>query len=83
MNAAENPEFQIGEKYTGNNIEEGSYQGGIRPPYAVTYTFKQLVKIDIDPTFKVLLFYNLACCYQRLTLYDECVEYLEKAGDAL
>jgi len=32
-------------------------------PYAVSYTFQQLLNIKIDPTHKMVLFYNLACCY--------------------
>jgi len=29
------------------------------------------------------LYYNLACCYQRLGLLDEAVEYLELSSDKL
>lgn len=32
-------------------------------PYAQSYTFRELLKIEIDPTYKMILFYNLACCY--------------------
>ena len=31
----------------------------------------------------VCLYYNLACCYQRLGLLEESVEYLELASDQL
>lgn len=44
---------------------------------------KQLTKIEVDPTFKVILFYNMACCYQRLHLNDECTQYLESATRSL
>jgi len=52
-------------------------------PVAITYSKLELQKIEIDPTFKVVLNYNMACCYQRLHLYDECAEYLESATHAL
>lgn len=29
------------------------------------------------------LYYNVACCYQRLGLLDEAVEYLELSSDKL
>lgn len=44
---------------------------------------EQLSKIKVDPTFKLVMFYNMACCYQRLQLFDECAEYLEHATGAL
>lgn len=31
----------------------------------------------------MVMFYNMACCYQRLQLFDECAEYLEHATGAL
>ena len=46
-------------------------------------TNDELQKIEIDPTFKVVLSYNMACCYQRLHLYEECAEYLESATTSL
>ena len=52
-------------------------------PYKIQYTISQLNQIDIDPTFKVILFYNMACCHQRLHLNDECTQYLESATKAL
>jgi len=52
-------------------------------PYTVKFTLSQCADIRIDPTFKVVMFYNIACCYQRLQLYDECSEYLESSTSAL
>lgn len=49
----------------------------------VSFTFNQLASVKIDPTFKVVMFYNMSCCYQRLQLFDECAEYLEKATVSL
>lgn len=49
----------------------------------VQLTFSQLAAVKIDPTYKVVMFYNMACCYQRLQLYDECAEYLEKSTHSL
>ena len=40
---------------------EQNDEGG--QPYAISYTFQQLLNIKIDPTHKMVLFYNLACCY--------------------
>ena len=36
-----------------------------------------------EQNYIVTLYYNMACCYQRLGLLDEAVEYLEKASDQL
>lgn len=36
-----------------------------------------------DSNLIVCLYYNLACCYQRLGLLEESVEYLELASDQL
>ena len=55
----------------------------VSKPYAVTFTIEQLSKIEVDPTSKVVLFYNMACCYQRLQMFEDCAEYLEKAIGAL
>lgn len=33
----------------------------------------------IDSNYKAALYYNLACCYQRLGMLEECVDYLELA----
>lgn len=49
----------------------------------VSFTFNQLASVKIDPTYKVVMYYNMSCCYQRLQLYDECAEYLEKATQSL
>jgi tetratricopeptide (TPR) repeat protein len=37
----------------------------------------------LDPNYKATLFYNLACCYQRLGMLEECVDYLELATKQL
>lgn len=37
----------------------------------------------LDPNYKATLYYNLACCYQRLGLLEECVDYLELATKSL
>ena len=66
-----------------NDHKLHSYHDHGGRPYAVSYTLEQLSWVDIDPTFKVVLHYNMACCYQRLQLYDECAEYLENATRAL
>ena len=40
---------------------------------------KEVGKEIIDPNYKTSLFYNLACCYQRLGMLEDCIEFLEKA----
>lgn len=60
-----------------------SQQTEMNQPYKIQYTISQLNQIEIDPTFKVILFYNMACCCQRLHLNDECTQYLESATKAL
>lgn len=37
----------------------------------------------VDPNLKTTLFYNIATCYQKLTMLEECVDYLVLATDAL
>jgi hypothetical protein len=37
----------------------------------------------LDPNYKATLYYNLACCYQRLGMLEECVDYLELATKSL
>ena len=39
--------------------------------------------VAIDPNYRASLFYNLACCYQRLGMLDECVDCLELATKAM
>jgi len=38
---------------------------------------------DLDQNYRASLFYNLACCYQRLGMLEECVDYLELATKAM
>jgi len=38
---------------------------------------------QLNPNYKATLYYNLACCYQRLGMLEECVDYLELATKAL
>lgn len=40
-------------------------------------------KDDLDPNYHAALSYNMACCYQRLGMLEECVDYLELATKAL
>jgi hypothetical protein len=49
-----------------NDHKLHSYHENSGRPYAVSYTLEQLALVDIDPTSKVVLYYNMACCYQRL-----------------
>lgn len=37
----------------------------------------------IDPNYKATLYYNLATCYQRLGMLEECVDFLEMATKSL
>ncbi len=37
----------------------------------------------IDPNYKTTLYYNLATCYQRLGMLEDCVDYLELATKTL
>ena len=37
----------------------------------------------IDPNYKTTLYYNIATCYQRLGMLEECVDYLEMATNSL
>ena len=32
---------------------------------------------DIDRNIIIIVLYNIACCYQRLGMLDECVSYLD------
>lgn len=76
-----------------NNVVHTLFMKSQEPPEAevlpqdktqkVQLTFSQLAAVKIDPTYKVVMFYNMACCYQRLQLYDECAEYLEKSTHSL
>lgn len=34
---------------------------------------------QIDPNYKATLYYNLATCYQRLGMLEECIDFLELA----
>jgi tetratricopeptide (TPR) repeat protein len=38
---------------------------------------------EIDSNYKAALHYNLACCYQRLGMLEECVDCLELATKSL
>ena len=51
----------------------------IQPPL----TQSELKEKTRESNLIVCLYYNLACCYQRLGLLDEAVEYLELASDQL
>lgn len=39
--------------------------------------------INLHPNYRATLYYNLACCYQRLGMLEECVDNLEIATKAL
>ena len=51
----------------------------IQPPLSQS----ELKEKTRESNLIVCLYYNLACCYQRLGLLDEAVEYLELASDQL
>lgn len=38
---------------------------------------------QIDPNYKMTLYYNIATCYQRLGMLEECVDFLEMATKSL
>jgi hypothetical protein len=44
---------------------------------------ESIYSLNIDPNYPTTLYYNLACCYQRLGMLDECVDYLELATKSL
>jgi hypothetical protein len=53
----------------------------LRPPEELQEAFaQQLVR---ENNLATCLFYNLACCYQRLGLLEEAVEYLELSSNKL
>ena len=52
-------------------------------PGMATLTQKELKERTRESNLIVCLYYNLACCYQRLGLLEESVEYLELASDQL
>ena len=54
-----------------------------KSPSIVALTQKELKEKTRDSNLVVCLYYNLACCYQRLGLLEESVEYLELASDQL
>ena len=54
-------------------------QSGKTPPL----TRQELKDKSQESNLIVCLYYNLACCYQRLGLLEESVEYLELASDQL
>jgi hypothetical protein len=67
-----------------NKIIESEYGNYENPqPKKMVFTIEQLARVKVDPTFKLVMFYNMACCYQRLQLFNECAEYLEFASVAL
>lgn len=37
----------------------------------------------IDPNVKTTLYYNMATCYQKMNMLEECVDYLELATRSL
>lgn len=39
--------------------------------------------LTIDNSTKATIYYNIACCYQRLDMLEDCVENLEKSSQAL
>lgn len=52
-------------------------------PSLAALTQKELKERTRESNLIVCLYYNLACCYQRLGLLEESVEYLELASDQL
>lgn len=43
----------------------------------------QLAELKVSATLKVVLFYNMAFCYQRLEMIDDCIENLDLATHSL
>ena len=60
-------------------IETPASPALIQPPLSQS----ELKEKTRESNLIVCLYYNLACCYQRLGLLDEAVEYLELASDQL
>ena len=56
---------------------------GVNQSYKIQYTWLHLSDMNVSPTLKVILYYNMAFCYQRLELHDDCIEHLELATHAL
>ena len=54
-----------------------------KSPSMVALTQADLKEKTRESNLIVCLYYNLACCYQRLGLLEESVEYLEYASDQL
>ena len=50
-------------------------------PIIAVLTQADLKERTRESNLIVCLYYNLACCYQRLGLLEEAVEYLELASD--
>ena len=53
------------------------------PSSIIMLTQAELKERTRESNLIVCLYYNLACCYQRLGLLEESVEYLELASDQL
>lgn len=51
--------------------------------YCIEYTWRQLSALEVETQYKVILFYNMAYCFQRLDMINECIEYLQKATKSL
>ena len=39
--------------------------------------------MSVDTNHKVILYYNMSFCFQRLDMINDCIEYLEMATKAL
>ena len=52
-------------------------------PRVLALTQNELKSKTKESNLIVCLYYNLACCYQRMGLLEEAVEYLELASDQL
>lgn len=39
--------------------------------------------MSVETNHRVILFYNMAFCFQRLDMISDCIEYLEMATKAL
>lgn len=75
--ALHNLEHSISKDITDNSY---SYNQGKNQAFGSS---SDKVQTQIDPNYKATLSYNLACCYQRLGMLEECVDYLEAATKAL
>ena len=63
--------------------QEGSLLGKSTTDDGGSKSKEQVKEPKLDLNYKATIYYNIACCYQRLDMLEECVENLELSTKAL